>query len=189
MWNGLEQRNSLEYISIGNYATYFTFPWVLQVFLQKFKFSRVFPETQTIFQIPWVFQVFYVFQVCGDPIRYELEVKCDLNSVSVVRKGFCKKSVFSTFFCLIKLYHIEKSKFVFQVEIKTATTTTSSTTVIIGYIALTFFRPHGGGICKRKVLITLRIWQSFKTNKSYSIITIVLYKVFFLFWHFFETIR
>ena len=75
-----------------------------------------------------------------------MHLYCDLNSVSVVRKGFRENSVFSTFFCLIKLYHIEKqSKFVFQVEIKTVTTT-SSATVIIGYIAATFFRSHGGNL-------------------------------------------
>ena len=46
--------------------------------------------------------------------------------------------------------HRVKSKFVFRVEIMTATTT-SGATVIIGFIASTFFG-HTGVICERKVL-------------------------------------
>ena len=47
---------------------FFIFPEFSRFFLQKFKFSWVFPEIWTIFQIPWVFQVYHVFQVCGHPV-------------------------------------------------------------------------------------------------------------------------
>ena len=57
----------------------FHFPWVFQVFIQKFKFPWVFPEILTIFQILWICQVFHVFQISGHPTYSTICNRCAIQ--------------------------------------------------------------------------------------------------------------